>query len=270
VTREGEFTVRGKVFEWRGPAPFHFIAVKGEVAEEIRDLASAVTYGWGMIPVACRVGDTQFTTSLWPKDGEYYLPLKDAVRTAEGITLGATITVLAAARDRHPESSLVTIDSLDVPRYLGAWYEIAKYPNRFQKQCDGYTTAHYSLQPDRSIQVVNRCRRADGRYEEAVGTARQLGPADSPKLQVRFAPGWLSFLPMVWGDYWVIDLDPAYQLVAVSEPQREFLWVLSRQPQVDPQAYQALLQRLIAQGFDPARLQWTPHGDTPATRPGTP
>ena len=94
------FTVRGKVFEWRGPAPVHFIAVKGEAAEEIRDLASAVTYGWGMIPVACRVGDTQFTTSLWPKDGEYYLPLKDAVRSAEGITLGATITVHMELRPR--------------------------------------------------------------------------------------------------------------------------------------------------------------------------
>ena len=171
--------------------------------------------------------------------------------------LGATITVLAAARDRHPESSLVTIDSLDVPRYLGAWYEIAKYPNRFQKQCDGYTTAHYSLQPDRSIQVVNRCRRADGRYEEAVGTARQLGPADSPKLQVRFAPGWLSFLPMVWGDYWVIDLDPDYQLAAVSEPKREYLWILSRTPTVPRQAMASLLDRLARQGFDLERLEMT-------------
>ena len=100
MTREGEFTVRGKVFEWRGPAPFHFIAVTGEAAEEIRDLASAVTYGWGMIPVACRVGDTQFTTSLWPKDGEYYVPLKDAVRAAENVRLGATITVHMTLRPR--------------------------------------------------------------------------------------------------------------------------------------------------------------------------
>jgi hypothetical protein len=95
-----EFTVRGKVFEWRGPAPFHFIAVKGEAAEEIRDLAAAVTYGWGMIPVTCRVGGTTFTTSLWPKDGEYYVPLKDAVRAAENVLLGATITVHLALRPR--------------------------------------------------------------------------------------------------------------------------------------------------------------------------
>jgi apolipoprotein D and lipocalin family protein len=171
--------------------------------------------------------------------------------------LGATMTVLAAARDRQAQTDLAAIDSLDVPRYLGAWYEIAKYPNRFQKQCDGFTTAHYSLQPDRSIQVINRCRRADGRYDEAVGTARQLGPADSPKLQVRFAPGWLSFLPMVWGDYWVIDLDPDYQLAAVSEPKREYLWILSRTPTVPRQAMAKLLDRLARQGFDLDRLEMT-------------
>ena len=147
------------------------------------------------------------------------LPVSRLVLIAIGL-LGATMTVLAAARERHAQPDLASIDSLDVPRYLGAWYEIAKYPNRFQKQCDGFTTAHYSLQPDRTIQVINRCRRADGGYDEAVGTARQLGPAGSPKLEVRFAPGWLSFLPMVWGDYWVIDLDRDYQLASVSEPNR--------------------------------------------------
>ena len=98
-TNDG-FTVRAKVFEWRGPAPYHFVAVTGEAAEEIRDVAASVTYGWGMIPVACRVGDTTFTTSLWPKDGTYYLPLKDAVRASENIRLGATITVHLTLRLR--------------------------------------------------------------------------------------------------------------------------------------------------------------------------
>jgi apolipoprotein D and lipocalin family protein len=184
------------------------------------------------------------------------LPVSRLALIAIGL-LSATMTVLAAARERHAQSDLASIDSLDVPRYLGAWYEIAKYPNRFQKQCDGFTTAHYSLQPDRTIQVINRCRRADGRYEEAVGTARQLGPADSPKLEVRFAPGWLSFLPMVWGDYWVIDLDPDYQLAAVSEPKREYLWILSRTPTVPRQAMASLLDRLARQGFDLGRLEMT-------------
>jgi apolipoprotein D and lipocalin family protein len=184
------------------------------------------------------------------------LPVSRFALLALGL-LGATFTVLAAARERHDQDELVPIDSLDVPRYLGAWYEIAKYPNRFQKQCEGYTTAHYSLLPDRSLQVVNRCRRADGRFVEAVGVARQPGRFDSPKLEVRFAPRWLSALPMVWGDYWVIDLDPDYRLAAVSEPKREYLWILSRTPTVPRQAYAALLARLERQGFDLDRLQAT-------------
>ena len=75
---------------------------------------------------------------------------------------------------------------------------------------------------------------------------------------MRFAPAWLSWLPVVWGDYWVVDLDPEYQLVAVSEPQRQYLWVLARQPQVDAQAYAALLGRLKQQGFDLSQLERSP------------
>ena len=91
-TNDG-FTVRAKVFEWRGPAPYHFVAVTGEAAEEIRDVAASVTYGWGMIPIEGRVGRTSFKTALWPKNGSYVIPLKDAVRTAEQIELGDVISV---------------------------------------------------------------------------------------------------------------------------------------------------------------------------------
>ncbi|MDT7521641.1 lipocalin family protein [Rhodoferax sp. TBRC 17198] len=155
-------------------------------------------------------------------------------------------------------TALQPIASLDVPRYMGTWYEIAKYPNSFQKKCVRNTRADYQAQPDGSVQVLNRCVTADGQTTEALGAARQVGPSNSPKLQVRFAPAWLSFLPMVWGDYWVIDLDPQYQLVAVSEPKREYLWVLSRSPKVESAAYQALLTRLGQQGFDLKRLELSP------------
>eukprot|EP01030_Chromulinospumella_sphaerica_P021407 gene21407-21346_t len=97
---------------------------------------------------------------------------------------------------------LQTIQSLDVPRYMGTWFEIAKYPNRFQKQCVRNTSAEYSLQKDGTVKVLNRCQLASGDMEEAQGQARQLGGVKSPKLEVRFAPAWLSWLPMVWGKYW--------------------------------------------------------------------
>ena len=155
------------------------------------------------------------------------------------------------------ESPVKTISSLDVPRYMGTWYEIAKFPNWFQKKCVSNTQAVYSVRPDGNLKVLNSCRTADGETSQAEGTARQVGASDSPKLEVRFAPAWLSFLPMVWGDYWVIDLDPQYQLAAVSDPRREYLWVLSRTPQVDKKIYDALLERLQNQQFDTRKLEPT-------------
>lgn len=174
---------------------------------------------------------------------------------ALALTLAVISTPAPAAGDPPP---LQTIDRLDLQRYLGSWHEIARTPNWFQRKCAGDTRADYSLHPGGTLRVVNRCRLADGSLNEAIGEARRVGAADSARLQVRFAPAWLSWLPLVWGDYWVVDLDPGYQLVAVSEPKREYLWVLARQPQVDEQAYQALLQRLQHKGFDLSRLQRSP------------
>jgi apolipoprotein D and lipocalin family protein len=155
------------------------------------------------------------------------------------------------------ESSVKTISTFDVPRYLGTWYEIAKFPNWFQKKCIGNTQAVYSLRSDGSLKVLNSCRTADGEVSQAEGTARQVGANNSPKLEVRFAPAWLSFLPLVWGDYWVIDLDSQYQVAAVSDPRREYLWVLSRTPQLDKKIYDALLMRLQSQQFDIRKLELT-------------
>ncbi|MBC7608528.1 MAG: lipocalin family protein, partial [Polaromonas sp.] len=154
----------------------------------------------------------------------------------------------------------------DVPRYLGTWFEIAKFPNWFQKKCVSDTRASYSLQADGKVRVLNRCVTKDGEVSEALGEARQIGDATSPKLEVRFAPAWLSFIPLVWGNYWVIDLDPDYQLVAVGEPKREYLWVLSRTPEFNAKAYDELLARLEKKGFDMGKLERTRQGK-PATPP---
>ena len=169
-----------------------------------------------------------------------------------------SLTLLFNGSTHADESrALQAIPSLDVPRYMGRWYEIAKFPNWFQKQCAGDTSAEYQALEGQQVRVTNRCRKADGKIEEAVGLARQIGGPTSAKLKVRFAPRWLSFLPFVWGDYWVVDLDSSYQLVAVSEPKREYLWVLSRTPQVEPARYQALLERLQAMGLDTTKLEPT-------------
>jgi hypothetical protein len=84
----------GEVWFWRGPSPYHFVTVPADESAELQEMAAAVTYGWGMVPVAVRVGETRWTTSLFPKDGGYVVPLKDLVRKAEGIEVGATVTLL--------------------------------------------------------------------------------------------------------------------------------------------------------------------------------
>jgi hypothetical protein len=88
-----QFTVRGEVWWWRGPSPFHFVTVSDQQAEDLKAISPHVSYGWGMIPVAGTLGSTPFTTSLWPKDGSYVVPLKDAVRRAEDVELGDVVTV---------------------------------------------------------------------------------------------------------------------------------------------------------------------------------
>lgn len=152
---------------------------------------------------------------------------------------------------------LQTIPTLDLPRYMGRWHEIARFPTWFQKKCVAASTADYTLLPDGRVQVVNRCRTADGVVSVAEAEGRRVGPEGSAKLKVRFAPSWLSFLPFVWGKYWVVDLDPDYRLVAVGEPGRDYLWVLARTPVIARADYEALRARLAARGFDVTKLQVT-------------
>ena len=88
-----ELQFSGQVFSWRGPSPYHFVAVPEEECDELRQAAAVVSYGWGVIPVSGRIGSTDFTTSLFPKDGGYLVPVKDAVRKGEGLHVGETVTV---------------------------------------------------------------------------------------------------------------------------------------------------------------------------------
>lgn len=169
------------------------------------------------------------------------------------LTLLLSFTVFAQAKD-----DVKTVPSVDINRYAGKWYEIAKYPNRFQKKCTANTTAVYNLTGGGNIEVINSCQTQEGKIDEATGRAKIVDKNTNAKLKVRFAPSFLSFLPMVWGDYWVIDLEPNYQYAVVGTPKRDYLWILSRTPQLDENTYQGILNRIKEQGFDPNKLVKTP------------
>jgi apolipoprotein D and lipocalin family protein len=154
---------------------------------------------------------------------------------------------------------LPTQDWVDLARYAGRWYEIARLPNRFQDQCAGDVAATYTLRPDGRVTVVNECRRRDGQTARAEGVARradETGPAS--RLKVRFAPAFLSFLTFVWGDYWIVDLDRDYRHAVVGDPSRKYLWILSRSPGMDAATYESLVATAGRLGFDTARLAPTP------------
>lgn len=157
----------------------------------------------------------------------------------------------AAAADRP----LRTVEALDLERYMGTWHQIALLPNWFQRRCASDTSATYSANADGTVRVLNRCRKDDGTYVEAEGLARRNAAHDRPGiLQVRFAPRFLSALPFVWGDYWVIELTDDYGAVLVGAPSREYLWVLARTPTLDEATYTRLVDIARAEGFDVSAL----------------
>lgn len=169
---------------------------------------------------------------------------------------GALVAVMAilAVQD-SPPGPVLSVPEVDLERYAGRWHEVARLPNKFQGKCVGETTADYELLADGAIRVVNACRGADGRITKVEGRAR-LANRDGPtsRLKVRFAPAILSWLPMVWGDYWVLELTPDYGAALVGTPDRKYLWVLSRTAQLDDSIYRRLVATAAAQGFDVTRL----------------
>jgi apolipoprotein D and lipocalin family protein len=157
--------------------------------------------------------------------------------------------LLATRRSAAARSSLKTVASVDLARYAGLWYEIARYPNSFQKGCLG-TTASYTLRDDGTVGVVNSCRNEDGSIREVHGKAWSVDKSNA-RLKVSF------FWPFR-GDYWIIELGENYEYAVVASPNRKLLWVLSRAPQLDESLYGKILQKVEAQGFDPSRIIRTP------------
>lgn len=156
-----------------------------------------------------------------------------------------------------------TVDHVEITRYLGPWYEIARLPNRFERDCARDATAHYSLD-GKTIRVVNRCLKADGKAQVARGRAKIVDHSTNAKLKVTF------FWPF-YGDYWILGLgspanpqaaaasqaNPVYPWAVVGGPRRKYLWILARRPTLTPLQREEVRRVVEESGYEWSKLLWT-------------
>jgi apolipoprotein D and lipocalin family protein len=168
------------------------------------------------------------------------------------LMLAAVALLLGACHNNY--QPMDTVKEVDLTRYTGKWYEIARYPHRFEKGCSS-VTAEYSLQDDGTIQVVNRCilREQGGKEKRAEGKAKVVDTASNAKLKVSF------FWPF-YGDYWIVKLDDNYQYAIIGEPSRKYVWILARTPEIDRDLYDQLVSEIKRIGYDSEKLIRTEHG----------
>jgi apolipoprotein D and lipocalin family protein len=165
-----------------------------------------------------------------------------ARRLTAAAAVAAAATLLPDTTSAQMGTSVRTVSLVDLDRYAGDWFEIARFPNRFQRQCLGDVRASYTRRPDKRLD----------------GVAWIVDTQTFARLKVRFAPGWLSWLPMVWGEYWIIGLAPDYSWAVVGDPDRNYLWILARTPHLSDASVAAAGSAARDNGFDIGRLVPTP------------
>ena len=167
-----------------------------------------------------------------------------------------TATLLAGCAGSKPDDAPATVGQVDLKRYQGTWYEQARLPMFFQRNCVR-SEAHYELQQDGRVAVTNRCETGDGEWEQAVGEAVPQAPGRTDRLWVRF-DNWFSnlFPGLTKGHYWILYLDEAYSVALVGSPDRDYLWLLSRDQEIDASMRDRLLEQARQRGYDTSELIW--------------
>jgi len=154
----------------------------------------------------------------------------------------------STATERLGLPPLRTVETIELNRYMGKWYEIASFPTSFQEGCS-HTTADYAMRSDGDVDVLNRCIK-EGEEDASDGRVRVEDPKEPGKLEV-------SFFRPFWGEYWILAVGPEYRWAVVGHPSRDYLWILSRAPQMLPELYAAILEQLTKQGYEVSRLRKT-------------
>lgn len=164
---------------------------------------------------------------------------------------GAVLVGLGLATMAYAQKEpLPTVEKVELDRYLGVWYEVARKPMSFQNKCDRDVTATYTLNENGNIKVDNRCITKNGEQTVSIGEAFVQNAPFNTKLKVSFLPEFIRWMPIGRGDYWVLKLDEDYQTVLVGEPHRKYMWVLSRTPQATPEVINEYLEYAKSLGYN--------------------
>lgn len=199
----------------------------------------------------------------------FSVPARLPLRPIRLLALAVACVLAMPAAHAREAVPLQAVRHVDLQRYSGKWYELARLPNFFQRNCVQDATASYTVAAADRLRVVNQCTRRDGSVDVAVGMARQSVSVAAPSgrgpgegvLQLRFAPQWLSWWPAVWGDYWILAVDDGYETALVGTPDRAYLWLLSRTPRRPAAEIAAWLQKAADLGYPVDRMVRTEQDD---------
>jgi len=187
-------------------------------------------------------------------------------RSVRSLVVALILGAAGAAPGRGDPAATepVPVASVDLARYSGTWYELARIPNRFQRDCACDVTARYAVRPDGSIDVLNKCRKRDGSYNKVRGEARVVDANTNARLEVSFFS--ILGLRPVWGDYWILGLGDRYEYAVVGSPDRKYGWILVRRRDLGAETLTRIWDTVRAQGFDPA--EFVPSFPCGANSPG--
>lgn len=172
------------------------------------------------------------------------------------LVLFASLLLTACANSGTGQAPPETVGKVDLARYQGTWYEVARLPMFFQRDCRE-SEAHYQLRDDGRMAVTNRCRTVSGKWKQVQGEAEPQEAGQTDKLWVRFDNGVSRLLPgLTKGEYWVLSLDDDYRVALVGHPNRKYLWLLSRKPNLSTEQRDELLTVARQQGYDTSALIW--------------
>jgi len=189
--------------------------------------------------------------------------LSTATAKLAGVAVATAALAVSLATATPPVHG---VDKLDLSRYAGTWFEVARMPNKLQANCRYDATTTYRLKDDGTVTVLNRCVDANEQVKVAVGRATPLG-GDPARLRLSYVPDWLSWWPGTRTDHWVVMLDGDYRYAVVSDSTRRSLWILSRAPSLDAATYDGIVTQLRAQRYPVEQLVLTPQRVLEGLRP---